>query len=455
LVDRYLLDRFINEEGETCYSLCHDTLAPVVLLAHRHSERSGQRALRLLESRSAGIAQGSSSFKDADDIAALEAGRPFMRAWTPQEEAALQRGKEALDRDVAIRQSIFDPAKIRIEEAILLMDYDLAFQETKNVPDLDYGQDQLARLLEEIGFVFHASGKHDHAMEALQALTSLKLPKYAPLAAALPGIINQPAFHPLLETLQQIPDGAARLIGARYLPEMIMVSGGSFLMGSEDEQPIHEVTLDGFSLQKTPVTYWQYALFLQQEGLQVEKPSWGRQGNNPAVYVSWEDATSFCNWLSAMEGLQPVYQMKGEKVSADWSANGYRLPTEAEWEYAARGGVEQKPYAYSGSDDLDAVGWYKGNAANRTQPVAHKRPNTLGLYDMSGNVWEWCWDWYDEKYYKTSPSSNPKGPSTGSYRVLRGGSWGYRPRYCCVALRFYVTPGDRSDLFGFRLARTL
>ncbi|MBK8877311.1 MAG: SUMF1/EgtB/PvdO family nonheme iron enzyme [Haliscomenobacter sp.] len=234
---------------------------------------------------------------------------------------------------------------------------------------------------------------------------------------------------------------------------MIMVSGGSYLMGSEEEQPIHAVTLDGFSLQKTPVTYWQYALFLQQEGLQVEKPGWGRQGNNPAVYVSWEDAARFCNWLSAMEGLQPVYQMKGEKVSADWSTNGYRLPTEAEWEYAARGGVEQKPYAYSGSDDLDVVGWFRENAENRTQPVAHKRPNTLGLYDMSGNVWEWCWDWYE--YYPFDAQKNPIGQSTGSDRVLRGGSWYGVPQLCRVAGRLSNTPGNRYNYSGFRLARTL
>ena len=230
------------------------------------------------------------------------------------------------------------------------------------------------------------------------------------------------------------------------------------MMGSveyDNEKPIHQVTLDGFYLQKTPVTYWQYFMFMQQDGLQVGKPDWGRSGDNPAVYVSWEDAARFCNWLSAQDGLVPVYTINGGSFEVNWHANGYRLTTEAEWEYAARGGKEQKSFIYSGSDNLDEVGWYPENAKNRTHPVRLKNPNTLGMYDMSGNVWEWCQDWYDEDYYKISPSSNPKGPNNGSRRVYRGGSWNGHSRFCRTTIRYGNSPLDRSNFLGFRLARTL
>ena len=145
--------------------------------------------------------------------------------------------------------------------------------------------------------------------------------------------------------------------------------------------------------------------------------------------------------------------MKGENTHVNWSVNGYRMPTEAEWEYAAKGGPEQKSYEYSGSDELDEVGWCNENAGNRTQPVALKRPNTMGLYDMSGNVWEWCWDRYGK--YPSAEQTNPKGPDTGPNRVLRGGSWDYNPQYCRVADRSFFTPGSRVGSTGFRLARNL
>ncbi|MBK8877312.1 MAG: hypothetical protein IPN74_01800 [Haliscomenobacter sp.] len=205
----FLLTDSATGQPDSASRLAHDSLAPLVAGRLQASERPGQRARRILESKQHDIAQGVASFKDADDIAALEAGRPFMRVWTPEEEAALYRGKEALDtqraREAAMRKSNFDFARTRIEEAILHLDYDLAFTKTVKVLDLNYEQEQLARLLEEIGFVFHACGQSDRAREALQALSGLGLPQYAPLAAALPGIINQPGFLPLLKPCSTYP----------------------------------------------------------------------------------------------------------------------------------------------------------------------------------------------------------------------------------------------------------
>ena len=185
--------------------------------------------------------------------------------------------------------------------------------------------------------------------------------------------------------------------------------------------------------------------------------------------VSWYDAIVFCNKLSNMDKKTPVYSVNGKTDPDTWGytpcngdsisgnitmnikANGYRLPTEAEWEFAAWGGKKRKGYKYSGSDNLGTVAWYYGNSGGQTHDVTTKSPNELGLYDMSGNVWEWCWDWYGNINIGT-PSV---GASSGDYRVLRGGSWYRDFGHCRVAYRFRDGPwyGGSHNGYGFRLVR--
>lgn len=221
---------------------------------------------------------------------------------------------------------------------------------------------------------------------------------------------------------------------------MITVEGGTFTMGDtemegeSDEQPAHEVTLKTFQMSKTLVTVAQYRAYCTATGKNMpDPPSWGWIDSHPVVNVTWHDAVAYTDWL------------------ADKTGKNYRLPTEAEWEYAARGGNKSNGNKYAGGRSLDMVGWYGDNSNSRTQPVAQKRPNELGLYDMSGNVWEWCRDWYSANYYANSPKDNPRGPASGSYRVLRGGSWGNDASYCRVAYRDYYDPGGRYDDYGFRV----
>ncbi len=215
--------------------------------------------------------------------------------------------------------------------------------------------------------------------------------------------------------------------------EMVFVEGGTFQMGSNDgesdEKPVHSVTLSDFLIGKTEVTQKQWRVVMGND------PSrFSNCDNCPVEQVSWNDIQDF---------IQKLNQKTGKN---------YRLPTEAEWEYAASGGNKSKGYTYSGSNSSGEVAWYTDNSDSKTHPAGQKQPNELGLFDMSGNVWEWCSDWYGSDYYQSSPSSNPKGASTGSDRVYRGGGWGGDAQLCRSARRGGTYPGYRGSSLGFRLA---
>ncbi len=240
--------------------------------------------------------------------------------------------------------------------------------------------------------------------------------------------------------------------------KMVFVEGGTFQMGDtwgdggSDEKPVHTVTVDSFYIGKYEVTQPEYLLIMKNN------PSHFTGGGDffphPVEQVSWYDAVNFCNQLSIHEGLEPCYTIKDTDVTCDFTKNGYRLPTEAEWEYAARGGNQSQGYKYSGSNNPDDVAWYSDNSGNQTHEVGTKQPNELGIYDMTGNVWEWCWDWYDSEYYSSSPQDNPKGPDSGTRRVLRGGGWLYRSgTRLGVANRSSDFPSYSHYDIGFRLVR--
>jgi formylglycine-generating enzyme required for sulfatase activity len=263
---------------------------------------------------------------------------------------------------------------------------------------------------------------------------------------------------------------------------MVQVAGGSFDMGKElgtagsgDIENSHTVTLTGFNMSKYQVTQEQYQAVMgktiveQQALATMSTTNYGRGNNYPMYYVSWYDALVFCNKLSIAEGLSPAYSINGKTDPAEWGtvptssnatwnaaviidgSNGYRLPTEAQWEYAAKGGNTGETFTYAGSDTVGDVAWYTSNSGNTTHEVGTKAPNGLGLYDMSGNVSEWCWDWRGD--YTSEAASDPMGPSAGSYRVNRGGSWYYSAGRVRSVYRFDDYPHDRNSSIGFRLVR--
>ena len=219
--------------------------------------------------------------------------------------------------------------------------------------------------------------------------------------------------------------------------EMIAVEGGTFTMGAtaeqgsdawDDESPTHQVTLSSYMIGKTEVTQelWQAVM--------GSNPSYFKGSNLPVEEVSWEDCQTFVTKLNELTG------------------KNFRLPTEAEWEYAARGGNNSQGYKYSGSNTIADVAWYTSNSSKTTHPVATKAPNELGIYDMSGNVMEWCSDWYSSSYYSSSSQYNPTGPASGSDRVHRGGSWYSNAGSCRVSIRYGSNPARRDNDLGLRLA---
>jgi formylglycine-generating enzyme required for sulfatase activity len=240
---------------------------------------------------------------------------------------------------------------------------------------------------------------------------------------------------------------------------LVLIPAGSFTMGDAagraDATP-HRVSVAAFYLDRYPVTQELY------EKVLGVNPSKRKDPKNPVERTQWTDAARFCNRCSELDGLTPCYDLNTRKDWSSWECNfeadGYRLPTEAEWEYACRAGGSGR-YCFGDSEkDLPQYAWYKPHSQGRPHPVGQKRPNAWGLYDLHGNVWQWCNDWYGDTYYTASPTENPRGPAAGKMRVLRGGAWDSTAEQCRAAYRHKEFPvySDAcfgADSYGFRRAR--
>ncbi len=267
-------------------------------------------------------------------------------------------------------------------------------------------------------------------------------------------------------------------------PKLVFVEKGSFTMGDtwgdgyDNQKPAHKVTFTyDFYMGKYETTFDEYDAFCEAIGRSKPRDrGWGR-GQRPVIRVSWWDAIAYCNWLSKKEGLPKAYDSNGNLLDKDGRVTtdpskvvGYRLPTEAEWEYAARGGNKSKGYKYAGSDNEDEVAWYWQNSGDkyltgdwdddtikenncRTQELGKKAPNELGIYDMSGNVDEWCSDWYED--YSSSAQTNPYNSTACYNRVKRGGSWSLIATFVRVASSSSRSPSNTIRYLGFRIARTV
>ncbi len=398
-----------------------------------------------------------------------------------QKKDAIDNARRAKQKEAEARQALaaLEKSSAEVVAAYLGQARDLIYHlqyaeaeiQIKKAAAIGVKKAEVARALLEIAYVHAHTGRTDSAQSEALLVARLRGAPLGPVARVAP----PKADSLLLAQLRALDPALFDTLRHKYFPEMLPVPGGVFWMGrdssvedgNESELPRHPVELSPYALAKTETTLWQYGLFCAAEGRAIKEKhneSWGSmRGDDPVIYISWYDAVAYANWCSVRQGLQPVYHIDSSSGSQvlgwlltipDSAANGYRLPTEAEWERAARYAPSGEYVVYSGAADaseLDSVAWYNRNSS-RTNPVGTKRPNALGLHDLSGNVWEWCWNWYGA--YPSRPVSNPKGPAEGSDRVLRGGGRISNADYCRVARRLYDAPESRDNYVGFRVARS-
>jgi formylglycine-generating enzyme required for sulfatase activity len=250
------------------------------------------------------------------------------------------------------------------------------------------------------------------------------------------------------------PNDASREARTKSGVVMIQLPAGWFIMGDENEvdaQP-HKAYVSAFYIDKYLVTQEQY------QRVMGGNPSRWKASMNPVEQVRWSDAARYCNARSRLEGLQSCYDLKTWECNFD--ADGYRLPTEAEWEYACRAGTKTAYFFGNNPLKLADYAWFEENSGGQPRPVGKKLPNPWGLYDMCGNVWQWCNDFYGVDYYQESPQQNPKGPKTGDNKVVRGGAWKFSAQSCRSGYRYNEDPGYADvcfgyDIYGFRCVRGL
>ncbi|WP_373552783.1 SUMF1/EgtB/PvdO family nonheme iron enzyme [Haliscomenobacter sp.] len=429
-------------------------------LAEQSRSQAEQAKTEALDS--AAVAQQQRSLaqleKTKADTSAAIALRKERQALEAEQKAATALQQANGNAKVAV-DALLQVAK----DAVYHVKYDEALPSILAAAKLEQNKDKVAQALQEIAFVKVESGQNlAEAVDLIEQIRRLK-----GQAGKGPQSKSAPA---LRQALQSVDNAHYTALMQRYYPVMLVVKGGGFQMGCDtmldqrcrDGEDLHHVQVSSFALARSETTFWQWSLYCAANGLKLSdySPNWGIDGDNPVVIVDWFDACLYANWLSPRFGLEPVYAVDSttQKDRGGWlvtlleNKNGFRLPTEAEWEYAAKAGQST---IYSGGNELDELGWYDDNSlingVLRTHPVEQKKKNPWGFYDLSGNVWEWCWDWYDS--YDLEQKLNPQGAKEGSGRVLRGGSWYDDAVGARVAYRNDVDPDNRNDNIGFRLAR--
>jgi len=249
-----------------------------------------------------------------------------------------------------------------------------------------------------------------------------------------------------------VKESAPQSSSASSLSVMVHLPAGKFIMGDKDEvdAPPHEVSISALDMDRNLVTQELY------QKVMGTNPSRWKGAGNPVEQLRWSDALKFCNKRSELEGLQPCYDLK--TLKCNFEANGYRLPTEAEWEYACRAGATTAYFFGDNAGRLGDYAWFDKNSGGHPRPVAQKQPNAWGLYDIIGNVWEWCNDWYKVDYYQEAPKQDPRGPTEGQNKVLRGGAWRFSADNCRCGYRYNESPGYSDvcfgyDIYGFRCVK--
>lgn len=449
---------------------------------------------QMLAEQSLQVAETAKCTADSLLVAATEAqnqaAKEKQTADKAKKEASeAQNAVAAAEKDIEVKKKeVVELILEQVDKLFLQLDYEQALEKTDEAADLKVLEKEVVKRYMEC--IYWHSETHQYAKARKILQTALRLNPNAQAQSLLQKSASMGDKKALQASLQVMDANHLQFLKKRYYPTMIKVKGGQFTMGCDttlnqkcqDDEVLHEAIVSDFAIAETETTVFQFALYCQAEfgdrwflkgsyeykymdGATAKSDSLGL---NPVVKINWYDAVLYANWLSEQKGKKKAYKVAKEeqdpnnKSSLDdirWKVDmlaerGYRLPTEAEWEYAARGGAKGKNTVYAGEGEIGGLAWYRENSSSRTHPVGTKKPNELGLYDMSGNVYEWCFDWYGE-YPKDTLITDYFGLESGSYRVLRGGSWYINSENCRVAIRDYSIPFSRNDYGGFRVACSL
>jgi len=475
---RHYLLQTASQDGPIT-KLTHDTLAPIIRKKYTESDAPGQRARRIVETKRREIGWSElPSFSEAD-IDTITAGLDGMEKLPEKVFRQIQHDQARYRQQ---KRDRFWLALNTAEANINHLAYEPALENLRIAARERLHPEKVLALALDLPFYLLESGQFQLFKDCLRFIQEQQADDHDPLYELLNCADGAPESKKRAkDLLKKWKPEHFRTMQTRHFPEMLPIKGGTYPMGSEegfgDEQPVHQVSVSDFQMAATPVTFWQYGLYCQINDQDPPGDSGFGRGDRPVIYVSWIDAIKYCNWLSAWQGLTPVYQIGGkdeENVTADWDNNGYRLPTEAEWEYAAREGgtairfgngkqvanVEEMNFNAGHPYNKRKPEFYvEGKGRGATTPVKAFAPNALGLYDMSGNVLEWCWDkWSEGDYYQQSEGAeNPTGPEDSSEprRVVRGGSWNYNAIDCRCSFRLRFHPFNQYNFIGFRVARRL
>lgn len=473
LINTYLV--FYIKKGSEI-RLAHDALAPIVRQKFENSGLPGQLAWQITESKRKAKKSGYPYEFNEREIDIIKAGLKGMRemeeAMKEKYDQDLKRiqlfKKQSFERNLSAAKSFAE--NFQLEDALESLQL-AAREQLDPAPLFEQGRNLL--------FPLAKLGKATVFKQCLSFLMDIH-PAYKDLLY----LLHQPFDQKIcLNGLETSDKALWQVMQQQFFPEMVAIEGGTFEMGSKDglfesrEEPVHTVTVSDFYLATTPVTWWQFGLYCSDKAKKFPNDAGFGKGEKPIINVSWFQALHYCNWLSQQFGYDAVYEFGDgpeDLKAVHWHLNGFRLPTEAEWEFAARerGGPAKygngKDYAtleeinYDGGISYHIDTWgERGEGKGSTTPVKIYSPNALGLYDMAGNVYDWCWDIYSEGensfYRKSEGLVDPKGPDgeMNDYRVVRGGSW-YNPVYQCrCAFRFRYQPVDQVNLVGFRVSRRL
>lgn len=491
LENAFLLRREANTMGGFSYEVSHDTLVgPILRMKNERLSWESQRRLlgiigvmMLILAIVTGVVFYFYKLKGEAVIAKDEALR--LRNVSLKKADSLNMAlkeigaqKDSIDK----QQRLTEFALGQLEDAsaqiaALLVDdskkmiyeirYDMALEKLRAALPLKSKKNDVLKGLLELAFFYNEAGQYQQArgiVENVLLFCAVTRDK------ALPNKPTRFALNEIIKSMDPIWYDSLKL---KYYPQMIDVKGGAFCFGSIasvekcDTNLFYLATVDNFRIARTETTVWQYFLYATATGRKMEKPSWGWAGDNPVVNISWYEAIAYIVWLNKQYGKEQVYalnippdpneldnsQRLNWKKVVKWDAKGYRLPTEIEWEYAARGGINGNKYIYSGSDNIGSSGWFKFNSDNRTQKVGIKIKNSLGIADMSGNAYEWCWNWTDP--LSPTDSRRMQAPKEGQYPVLRGGSWNFLSEESKILSKGSENPKAKSDFIGFRVIFSL